>query len=145
MAQTPSTMRSLGSPAPDFTLEDAAGGGTVSRGDFAGRPLLVIISGAHRADLFKLAALTDSRNVTRADPGFVRMHTGQPTDLLLAAYLASCAARRHGGPRRMTDQPTNNICRPGDSARRTAGCNAAGAGSADEGSPPPLLGTRYQA
>lgn len=42
MAQTPSTMRSLGSPAPDFTLEDAAGGGTVSRGDFAGRPLLVM-------------------------------------------------------------------------------------------------------
>jgi prolyl-tRNA editing enzyme YbaK/EbsC (Cys-tRNA(Pro) deacylase) len=43
-----------------------------------GRPLLVIISGTHRADLFKLAALTDSRHVHRADPSFVRLHTGQP-------------------------------------------------------------------
>jgi prolyl-tRNA editing enzyme YbaK/EbsC (Cys-tRNA(Pro) deacylase) len=43
-----------------------------------GRPLLVIISGAHRADLLKLASLTDSRQVNRADPSFVRLHTGQP-------------------------------------------------------------------
>lgn len=43
-----------------------------------GRALLVIISGAHRADLYKLAALTDSRSVSRADPVFVRSHTGQP-------------------------------------------------------------------
>lgn len=43
-----------------------------------GRALLVIISGAHRADVFKLASLTDSRSVTRADAAFVRAHTGQP-------------------------------------------------------------------
>ncbi len=43
-----------------------------------GEPLLVIISGAHRADLLKLASLTDSRRVNRADASFVRLHTGQP-------------------------------------------------------------------
>ncbi|MBK6763649.1 MAG: YbaK/EbsC family protein [Micrococcales bacterium] len=43
-----------------------------------GGPLLVVISGAHRVDLLKLAALTDSRRVHRADPSFVRLHTGQP-------------------------------------------------------------------
>lgn len=43
-----------------------------------GKPLLVLISGAHRADLFKLAAVTDSRRVNRADASFVRLHTGQP-------------------------------------------------------------------
>jgi prolyl-tRNA editing enzyme YbaK/EbsC (Cys-tRNA(Pro) deacylase) len=43
-----------------------------------GKPLLVLISGAHKADLLKLAALTDSRQVNRADPSFVRLHTGQP-------------------------------------------------------------------
>lgn len=42
-----------------------------------GRPLLVIISGSHRADTYKLAALTDSHQVNPADPGFVRLHTGQ--------------------------------------------------------------------
>lgn len=42
------------------------------------RPLLVIISGTHRADLLKLASLTESRSVIRADPTFVRAHTGQP-------------------------------------------------------------------
>lgn len=43
-----------------------------------GEPLLVVISGAHRVDLLKLAALSDSRRVRRADPSFVRLHTGQP-------------------------------------------------------------------
>lgn len=43
-----------------------------------GHPLLVLISGAHRADTLKLAALTDSRKVNRADGAFVRLHTGQP-------------------------------------------------------------------
>lgn len=43
-----------------------------------GQPLLVLISGTHRADLLKLASLTDSRQVHRADPTFVRLHTGQP-------------------------------------------------------------------
>jgi prolyl-tRNA editing enzyme YbaK/EbsC (Cys-tRNA(Pro) deacylase) len=43
-----------------------------------GKPLLTMISGAHRADLLKLASLTDSRKVNRADASFVRLHTGQP-------------------------------------------------------------------
>ncbi|MCW5776924.1 MAG: thioredoxin family protein [Phycisphaeraceae bacterium] len=42
MAQTPSTMLALGTPAPAFTLEDAVSGRTVSLADFAGRPLLVM-------------------------------------------------------------------------------------------------------
>jgi len=42
MAQTPSTMLSLGTPAPAFTLEDTVSGRTVSLADFAGRPLLVM-------------------------------------------------------------------------------------------------------
>jgi len=44
MVQTPSTMRTLGSAAPDFTLPDtnaATPGDTASRADFAGRPLVV--------------------------------------------------------------------------------------------------------
>ena len=40
MAETPSTMKQLGTPAPDFSLPDTSGA-TVSRDDFAGRPLLV--------------------------------------------------------------------------------------------------------
>ncbi|MEM6757245.1 MAG: thioredoxin family protein [Planctomycetota bacterium] len=42
MALTASTMMSLGSPAPDFALPDPATGQTVSKDDFAGRPLLVL-------------------------------------------------------------------------------------------------------
>ncbi len=42
MAVTPSTMAELGSQAPDFSLPDTVGGGTVSRNDFAGKPLLVM-------------------------------------------------------------------------------------------------------
>ncbi|MEM9419611.1 MAG: thioredoxin family protein [Planctomycetota bacterium] len=41
MAQTPSTMLALGTPAPDFALADTDGS-TVSRSDFAGKPLLVM-------------------------------------------------------------------------------------------------------
>ena len=41
MALTPSTMLALGTPAPDFSLTDTTGR-TVARGDFAGRPLLVM-------------------------------------------------------------------------------------------------------
>jgi peroxiredoxin len=40
MAATPSTMRTLGSPAPDFSLPDTRGN-TVSLSDFRGKPLLV--------------------------------------------------------------------------------------------------------
>ncbi len=40
MAATPSTMRKLGAPAPDFSLPDTRGN-TVSLSDFEGKPLLV--------------------------------------------------------------------------------------------------------
>jgi peroxiredoxin len=46
MAATESTMMPLGTAAPDFTLPDVTGG-EVSRGDFAGRPLLVIFLCRH--------------------------------------------------------------------------------------------------
>ena len=42
------------------------------------RPLLALTSGAHRADTATLAALTGADEVGRADPAFVRTHTGQP-------------------------------------------------------------------
>lgn len=41
MALTPSNMLALGTPAPDFSLNDT-GGKAVAREDFAGRPLLVM-------------------------------------------------------------------------------------------------------
>ncbi|MFI4860577.1 MAG: thioredoxin family protein [Phycisphaerales bacterium JB063] len=41
MALTPSNMLALGTPAPDFALTDTQGR-TVSRDDYAGRPLLVM-------------------------------------------------------------------------------------------------------
>jgi prolyl-tRNA editing enzyme YbaK/EbsC (Cys-tRNA(Pro) deacylase) len=43
-----------------------------------GKPVLIVISGVHRPDLLKLAALTDSRRVSLGDYGFVLAHTGQP-------------------------------------------------------------------
>ena len=42
MARTPSTMLELGTSAPDFTLPEPTSGSTVSRSDFAGRPLMVV-------------------------------------------------------------------------------------------------------
>ena len=41
-------------------------------------PLLALTSGAHRADPARLAELVGARQVTMADPAFVREHTGQP-------------------------------------------------------------------
>lgn len=41
------------------------------------RPLLVLTSGAHRADTALLAELAGADEVGRADPAFVREHTGQ--------------------------------------------------------------------
>lgn len=41
------------------------------------RPLLALTSGAHRADTTVLAALAGADEVGRADPVFVREHTGQ--------------------------------------------------------------------
>jgi len=42
MPPVESTMLELGTLAPDFSLNDALGGGTVSRTDFEGKPLLVM-------------------------------------------------------------------------------------------------------
>jgi prolyl-tRNA editing enzyme YbaK/EbsC (Cys-tRNA(Pro) deacylase) len=41
------------------------------------RPLLALTSGAHRADPARLAELVGASRVVRADPEFVREHTGQ--------------------------------------------------------------------
>ncbi|HET9140102.1 YbaK/EbsC family protein [Actinophytocola sp.] len=40
-------------------------------------PLLALTSGAHRADPARLAELVGAERVTKADPAFVREHTGQ--------------------------------------------------------------------
>jgi prolyl-tRNA editing enzyme YbaK/EbsC (Cys-tRNA(Pro) deacylase) len=45
--------------------------------DADGEPLLVLTSGAHRADTAKLAATAGVSRVRRATPEFVRRHTGQ--------------------------------------------------------------------
>jgi peroxiredoxin len=47
MAETPSTMLEIGSPAADFSLAEPASGKTVSLAEFAGRPLLVVFSCNH--------------------------------------------------------------------------------------------------
>ena len=47
MAETPSTMLSIGTDAPDFTLPDTLSGNPVSLADFAGSPLLVVFSCNH--------------------------------------------------------------------------------------------------
>ena len=46
MVLTPSAMVALGTPAPDFALPDTEGN-TVRRGDFAGKPLLVVFMCNH--------------------------------------------------------------------------------------------------
>lgn len=46
--------------------------------DVGGTPLLVMTSGAHRVDTAKVAGLLGVPSVRRADPAFVREHTGQP-------------------------------------------------------------------
>jgi prolyl-tRNA editing enzyme YbaK/EbsC (Cys-tRNA(Pro) deacylase) len=46
--------------------------------DADGAPLLVLTSGAHRADTATLAAAAGVSSVRRASPEFVREHTGQP-------------------------------------------------------------------
>ena len=42
MAQTASTMLPLGTACPDFSLPNVTGGQTVSKSDYAGKPLLVM-------------------------------------------------------------------------------------------------------
>jgi prolyl-tRNA editing enzyme YbaK/EbsC (Cys-tRNA(Pro) deacylase) len=44
--------------------------------DADGAPLLVMSSGGHRVDTTKVAGLVGATRVTRADPDFVRAHTG---------------------------------------------------------------------
>ncbi|WP_018686258.1 YbaK/EbsC family protein [Actinokineospora enzanensis] len=41
------------------------------------RPLLVLTSGDHRADTGRVAGLVGADEIARADPAFVRAHTGQ--------------------------------------------------------------------
>jgi prolyl-tRNA editing enzyme YbaK/EbsC (Cys-tRNA(Pro) deacylase) len=41
-----------------------------------GAPLLVLASGGHRVDTAKVAALIGAERIDRADPDFVRAHTG---------------------------------------------------------------------
>ncbi len=45
--------------------------------EVGGNPLLVLTSGAHRVDTAKVAGLLGVHEVRRADPEFVREHTGQ--------------------------------------------------------------------
>jgi prolyl-tRNA editing enzyme YbaK/EbsC (Cys-tRNA(Pro) deacylase) len=45
--------------------------------DYAGEPLLVLTSGAHRVDTGKVATLLGGEKLRRASPDFVRTHTGQ--------------------------------------------------------------------
>ncbi len=47
MAQTPSTMLEIGTPAPAFSLPEAGGERTVDLQDFTGQPLLVVFSCNH--------------------------------------------------------------------------------------------------
>lgn len=68
--------------------------------DNADAPLLALTSGAHRADPVRLAELTGAVRVAKADPAFVRTHTGQaiggvapvghpePVRTLIDRYLA---------------------------------------------------------
>ncbi|MFN8169134.1 MAG: YbaK/EbsC family protein [Candidatus Nanopelagicales bacterium] len=79
--------------------------------DADGEPLLVMTSGAHRADTDKLASIVEADRVRRADADFVRAATGQPiggvapvghprplrtiVDVDLARYPAVWAAGGH--------------------------------------------------
>ncbi|HKA68803.1 MAG TPA: YbaK/EbsC family protein [Actinomycetes bacterium] len=46
--------------------------------DADGAPLLVLTSGAHRVDTGRVGELVGATSVRRADPDFVRTHTGFP-------------------------------------------------------------------
>ncbi|HEY3262382.1 MAG TPA: YbaK/EbsC family protein [Pseudonocardiaceae bacterium] len=46
--------------------------------DADGAPVLVLTSGAHRADTERLAQLLGAEGIRMGDPDFVRTHTGQP-------------------------------------------------------------------
>ncbi|HKS48723.1 MAG TPA: YbaK/EbsC family protein [Amycolatopsis sp.] len=77
----------------------------------SGEPLLAMTSGAHRADTATLAALAGASTVEKADPKFVKEHTGQViggvapvghprvlttfVDTALEGYAVSWAAAGH--------------------------------------------------
>jgi prolyl-tRNA editing enzyme YbaK/EbsC (Cys-tRNA(Pro) deacylase) len=46
--------------------------------DADGRAVLILTSGAHRVDTARAARVLGVRTIRRADPDFVRTHTGQP-------------------------------------------------------------------
>jgi prolyl-tRNA editing enzyme YbaK/EbsC (Cys-tRNA(Pro) deacylase) len=77
-------VRELPAPAPTAAAAAAQLGvevGAIANSlvfDADGRPLLVLTSGAHRADVLALAGLVDAAVVRRATPEFVRAATGQP-------------------------------------------------------------------
>lgn len=78
------TVRALPAPAPTAATAAAQLGvevGAIANSlvfDADGEPLLVLTSGAHRADVVKLSAVVGAASVRRASPDFVRNHTGQP-------------------------------------------------------------------
>ena len=80
---SPSQVRIL--PAAVHTAVAAAAALGVDVGQIAnslifdadGEPLLVLTSGAHRANVDRLAELAGAKRVRRATPDFVRRHTGQ--------------------------------------------------------------------
>lgn len=78
------TVRALPEPAPTAATAAAQLGvavGAIANSlvfDADGAPLLVLTSGAHRADTLALAGLVGASTVKRATPEFVRQHTGQP-------------------------------------------------------------------
>ena len=78
------TVRELAEAAPTAATAAAQLGITVGAianslvFDADGEPLLVLTSGAHRADTLALAGIVGASHVKRATPEFVRQHTGQP-------------------------------------------------------------------
>jgi prolyl-tRNA editing enzyme YbaK/EbsC (Cys-tRNA(Pro) deacylase) len=77
-------VRALPEPAPTAATAAAqlgVGVGAIANSlvfDADGQPLLVLTSGAHRADTVLLAAICGAQKVSRATPDFVRSATGQP-------------------------------------------------------------------
>jgi prolyl-tRNA editing enzyme YbaK/EbsC (Cys-tRNA(Pro) deacylase) len=77
-------VRALPEPAPTAATAAAQLGvevGAIANSlvfDADGAPLLVLTSGAHRADTLRLSGMVGAAAVRRATPEFVRQHTGQP-------------------------------------------------------------------
>ncbi|HVJ81739.1 MAG TPA: thioredoxin family protein [Planctomycetia bacterium] len=120
MVQTASCMTPLGTSAPDFALPDVVSGKTVRRGDFDGRPLLVMFICNHcpyvkhvRAGLAKLTAEyvakgvgvvaissndataypadgPDAMKVEAKEAGYVFPYLFDETQEVAKAYSAAC-------------------------------------------------------